>query len=118
MTKEKAMSGVYLLHFERWVGGDGREGALHYVGWSDNIPGRMALHRRRGGSKLMKYIKRNGIGWKLVRVWSDASRDDERRLKNGGHFADLCPVCSGRAAAGRRAYGYEIVTFESEEDAD
>ena len=96
---------VYLLHLDRpLAAGRNQHGApqaAHYLGWtaSRTATRRVGLHARgRSGSKYMAAALREGIGFRLVRTWSDMSRDDERKLKNRKSSGRLCPVCTGRAA--------------------
>ncbi|GHO69775.1 hypothetical protein KSC_086670 [Ktedonobacter sp. SOSP1-52] len=67
---------VYLLHFERryWHAG-------HYLGWTQDLPGRMRAHRAGDGARLMEVINEHGIRWVVSRVWWDGDRTLERALK-------------------------------------
>lgn len=80
---------VYLIHFEHPY-----KHAQHYLGYCE--PGglikRLARHRRGAGSRLMEIVTKAGIRWHCVRVYKNADRTEERRLKNY-HRVDLCPVC-------------------------
>lgn len=86
---------VYLVHFEQPY-----EHALHYVGYCGSItglPSRMQYHRTGRGSRLLKAVTEAGIAWSVVRVWPDADRNYERRLK--GHAGTrYCPACAGEKA--------------------
>jgi hypothetical protein len=42
---------------------------------------------------MLAYAAAQGIGWRLVWVRSGA-RDDERKLKNSGHFAERLCGCA------------------------
>ena len=81
---------VYLLHFDEPFGH-----ATHYLGFAepDRLADRLEHHRRGTGSNLCKHVARAGIGWQLSRLWEDGSRTEERRLKNRGGKARLCPLC-------------------------
>ena len=83
-------SGVYLLHFDRPLAH-----ARHYIGWSDDINARIECHRLGGcaSSSLMRAVKEAGIGFVVARVWPDADRNFERRLKKQKNGCKLCPVC-------------------------
>jgi predicted GIY-YIG superfamily endonuclease len=87
--------GVYLIHFDRRY-----KHAGHYVGYANNIEGRVAHHRRGSGANLMRVVNEAGITWSVARVWEGASRTFERRCKNRAATM-LCPVCSGDKAYGR-----------------
>lgn len=97
---------VYLIHFDQPIGGEGRNSASHYVGWAaDSADERAKKHATNPDAAIMAYLKDQGIGWKITRVWHGATRQVERQIKNGGHFSDLCPCCSGERAVSRRTYG-------------
>lgn len=78
---------VYLLHFERPFGH-----ARHYLGWASNLDGRLYHHQHGSGANLLKHVRRAGITWVLARTW-EGDRHLERRLKNRGGHARLCPLC-------------------------
>jgi predicted GIY-YIG superfamily endonuclease len=78
---------VYLLHFERSYAH-----AAHYMGWTEDLNSRLARHRSGDGARLLAVIKAAGIGWTLARTWP-GTRALERRLKNRGGHARLCPIC-------------------------
>jgi hypothetical protein len=52
----------------------------------------------------MRAVTRAGIGWRVVRVWWDAGRTDERRIKRRKNTARLCPVCRGERVRLRAEY--------------
>lgn len=85
---------VYLIHFDRRIGRDGRNGAQHYIGYSTDGNSREATHRKNKGARILAYLNREDIGWRVVREWEGATLTFERRLKRGGHFDQYCPVCS------------------------
>jgi|SRR5579884_2424 len=83
---------VYLLHFDR-PHPRGRR-PRHYLGWTDNLPQRLAEHRSgRSRARLMEVIADAGIGWTVARVWPSGDRRLERRLKNWKKARVLCPCC-------------------------
>jgi hypothetical protein len=85
---------VYLLHFDRPY-----HHARHYIGFTTDLEGRLALHARPNGSsnhRLMQVIFAAGITWRLGRVWPNADRLFERRLKRRKEAPRLCPICSTR----------------------
>ena len=92
------MGTVYLIHFARPLAH-----ARHYLGWSSDLPSRIAAHRKGQGARLMEVISQAGIPWEVVRTW-EGSRRLERALKErGGHAAALCPLCRPAYLARERA---------------
>jgi hypothetical protein len=88
---------VYLLHFCDAQGNALRlKHAGHYMGWSSDLDARLAAHRGGTGARLMEVITNAGIDWKLVRTWT-GTRKLERKLKNRGGHARVCPVCREEA---------------------
>lgn len=89
---------IYLLCFERPY-----KHARHYLGFAaaPTPDERIQEHRDGTGSRLMAVIKAAGIGFTVARVWKDATRTDERALKDRKNTgAKLCPICrAARKAA-------------------
>jgi predicted GIY-YIG superfamily endonuclease len=79
---------VYLLHFERPY-----KHARHYLGWTRDLESRLADHRAGSGANLLGVLKREGIGFRLARTWSPATRRRERQIKNQGGLSRSCPAC-------------------------
>lgn len=84
------MKGVYLCHFTQPY-----KHAKHYIGYSDNIADRVYAHQCGTGARLMQVIHVAGIGFFVSKVWEGASRGFERKLKNRGGAARICPICRG-----------------------
>lgn len=88
---------IYLLHFDRALGDPERPraGARHYLGWAngEGVESRVERHRGGTGAKIVRALVEQGGDFEVV--WTrPGTRNDERRLKRTGHFADrLCPVC-------------------------
>ena len=80
---------VYLLHFDT----RGPGGAQHYLGFTEDLEARLAAHRSGRGARLTSAIRRLGISFKVVQVWTPATKADERKLKNRHQAARLCPIC-------------------------
>lgn len=78
----------YLICFDRPLAH-----ARHYLGYAENLSGRMKCHRSGNGARLVAAVMRAGIGWRLVRVWPEGSRQLERKLKRQHKSRCLCPVC-------------------------
>lgn len=87
---------VYLIHFDQPL-----HHAKHYMGYTDDLPKRMELHRSGKGARLMQVVKEKGITWRPVRVWWGGDRSLERRLKNCKNAARLCPICNPDGWASR-----------------
>ena len=78
---------VYLLHFDTKLGHAG-----HYIGFSADVTRRMREHKRGQKTKIMRAIRRAGIGFVLARTW-EGGREEERQLKARHNAPRLCPVC-------------------------
>jgi hypothetical protein len=82
---------VYLLHFDSKL-----NGKQHYIG--------STMYRRRftrwrehalgNGSAYVSRFIRNGIGFRVVRLWYCRTRQHEQALKGKGLAAEICPICS------------------------
>ena len=81
---------VYLIHFNQPF-----RHAAHYLGFTDNLPHRIAQHRAGRGARLLEVISAYGIEFAVVRTWQ-GDRRLERRLKNWHSGPRLCPVCQER----------------------
>lgn len=80
---------VYLIHFEKKY-----KHSQHYLGFVEgDLEQRLKRHRSGTGAKLLKVITDAGINWSVVRVWEDADRTFERKLKNRKNTPYLCPLC-------------------------
>jgi hypothetical protein len=97
---------VYLLHLDRPLQGcvnqHGKPVAGHYLGWTarKSPARRVGLHARgQSGSKYMAQARREGIGFRLARVWQDVDRNFERKLKLRKASGRLCPLCADMSAA-------------------
>ena len=93
---------VYLIHFERKLAH-----AQHYVGFSSSpaaLRRRLDHHRSGNGSRLMNAVVQAGIPYRVVRIWPEGTRTEERRIKNTAHPERICPVCSGQPVKLRAPY--------------
>lgn len=82
---------VYLLHFDKPY-----KHARHYLGFVEkDVLQRIQKHENGQGARLLDVITKAGIKFKLVRVWDNFTRKDERRLKNQKKSRKLCPICRG-----------------------
>jgi len=115
---------VYLLHLERPLSrGISPTGqplvAGHYIGWTDDLVGRLDDHvsttwqplpepviengkRRRGekhgnGATFMGFVNFMKIQWRLARTWDGADPSFEKKLKDYKKAPYLCPVCNPNA---------------------
>ena len=80
---------VYLIHFDRPY-----RHARHYVGFTTNLPRRLAEHRTGYGSPLIWAVVEAGIGFRVARLWFNVTRRFERRLHNMQPRWKHCPYCS------------------------
>lgn len=87
---------VYLLHFSRPFGH-----AKHYLGHAVNLERRLEEHARGRGANLVRHALAAGIKFKLARTWEGVDRYEERRLKNRGGKARMCPLCRARRRRSR-----------------
>lgn len=92
-----------MLHSTVRLGGDGRTGAAHYVGWceEENLLRRLRQHQTgTADCAITRAFVKAGGELHLVAVWPNRTRDDERRMKRGGNFARACWMCNGPTAKG------------------
>jgi predicted GIY-YIG superfamily endonuclease len=90
---------VYLICFDHPY-----RHARHYMGWTTALNARLQAHAAGRGARLMEVITAAEIGFTLARTWQ-GTRNLERRLKNRGGHARLCPICQGTR---RRATGNAV----------
>lgn len=80
---------VYLIHFEIKLCH-----AQHYIGFVEkNLKQRIQRHRDGQGARILRAANAAGINWEVVRVWEDADKTFERKLKNKKNASKLCPLC-------------------------
>lgn len=90
------MGTVYLLHFDERY-----KHAGHYLGFADekrSLHCRLHEHATGYGARLTQVVREAGIGWQLARTWR-GDRKLERRLKNMGGAARICPICKAQKAS-------------------
>ncbi len=86
---EGVIGTVYLLHFERAFGH-----ARHYCGWTSlSLEQRLKRHNTSQGARLLLAVRRAGIKYTVAQVWENQDRNFERKLKNRGGLARVCPLC-------------------------
>ena len=89
---------VYLLHFLAPIGNfaNRRAMARHYIGWSTDVPARIATHTLGNGRTpaIVRAVQQRGIGFVVAATWP-GTRALERRLKNRKNAPRLCPQCKG-----------------------
>ncbi|WP_138500928.1 GIY-YIG nuclease family protein [Nostoc sp. PA-18-2419] len=91
------MSYVYLLHFSKPIGTQGRGQAQHYLGYTGlSLKKRLSMHKAGTGAKICRAAIASGIELNLVRHWSNGTRSLERQLKRQHNSPRLCPVCNNR----------------------
>lgn len=86
---------VYLLHFSAPY-----RHARHYVGWTDDLPARLAAHATGHGARLIAVITAAGIGFTVARTVA-GDRHLERAIKNAGGAVRYCPVCTPKPRNGK-----------------
>lgn len=79
---------VYILHFDPPY-----LHARHYVGFSEDVPGRFDTHSRGRGSPLVKAALRSGSTVTVAHVWEEGDRTFERKIKNAKSTPRFCPIC-------------------------
>ena len=86
---------VYLIHLSPRY-----KHAGHYLGWAKDLDKRVGEHLRghSHSSPLLKAALDSGCELTVARTWPDVDRHFERRLKNRGGAARLCPICQGGGA--------------------
>jgi predicted GIY-YIG superfamily endonuclease len=82
---------IYLLHFSQPY-----KHAAHYLGFTTNLKARLEAHSKGTGARLLEVITQAGITFNLARTWK-GTRKGERRIKNRGGAARICPVCNPQA---------------------
>lgn len=88
---------LYLLHYDKSLGGSGRSGASHYLGWSTLAEFRNRMKEHANGSAYCAITNAfHRIGAKPTVVWVrwEGTRAEEAYLKRQGHIASLCPLCN------------------------
>jgi hypothetical protein len=116
---------VYLLHFDQPLPrGVSRFGtqlqAGHYIGWTDDLVGRILDHSETTwsplskpvvmedgrvitgvthgkGATLMGVVNSRNIPWRLARTWDGADQNFESRIKHRKATPRLCPICNPQA---------------------
>src|SRR5437667_8365046 len=89
LPKHQDLTGkkVYLIHLHTSY-----KHAKHYLGFSENVQGRVQQRLRGNGARFMEVIAKQGISWHVSRVW-DGGRELEAALKTWNNSARLCPTC-------------------------
>ena len=84
---------VYILHLDHPL-----HHAKHYTGFSKNgrtLQERIEHHRNgTAGCRFTEAIRERGIGFVLARVFKDADRTFERKLKRTKKVTRYCPICN------------------------
>ena len=80
---------VYLIHFDKKY-----KHALHYIGYSRNVKKRVESHKLGTGARLLQVLNENGIGYKVVYIWPDGTRQFEIELKKQHNSKRYCPICN------------------------
>ncbi len=103
MSKAKSNVGtVYLLCFTRSGQPARYAHAGHYIGFASSLAARLEHHRKGTGANLLAVIRQAGYDFDCVRTWEEATRDDERKLKNRHASPRLCPRCKAESSSNAR----------------
>jgi predicted GIY-YIG superfamily endonuclease len=86
---------VYLLHFDQAIPHGRQAGTQHYLGFAYDVATRVDEHRCGKGARLTQVFAERGISFEIARVWPNAGRDLERKLKRRHSPKRLCPICRG-----------------------
>lgn len=87
------MACVYLLHLSEPM-----SHAQHYIGYADDLDGRLFHHRNGTGARFTQVAIQRGIELENVRQWDGKDRNFERALKSKYKNArKLYPKCSPKA---------------------
>jgi predicted GIY-YIG superfamily endonuclease len=85
---------IYLIHLAEPI-----HHARHYLGFTDLDPSeRFQRHLDGKGARLLRAANERGIEYEIVRLWNQATRNDERWLKRMKYGPKLCPICSPKEA--------------------
>jgi predicted GIY-YIG superfamily endonuclease len=102
--KGKSAMTVYLLHLDeplkRGIAPNGKPlQAAHYIGFTDDLAGRLLEHLDGKGARFTQVCVERGIQLSLARGWEGglADRKFERRLKRCKNSARICPICNPNA---------------------
>jgi hypothetical protein len=87
----------------------------HYLGISDDPLGRLKAHDEGRGSVLTGHVREAGIGWVVARVWLDADRGLERRLKEEW-AKKWCLRCRAERIMSRRDPAFQSVMEQIRDD--
>ena len=99
---------LYLLHFAPRY-----RHAGHYLGYTEDVPERFALHLRGRGSPLVKAAVQSGCQIMLVRIWDEDGNAEQEIKRVVGSRARLCPLCNPRAATVLTVYKSVLVCLKS-----
>lgn len=89
------MSYVYLCHFVDRVNPD--RPARHYLGFTQNVAKRERDHKcgvRHYGAALTFAAFERGVSFVIARVWANATKRDEKLLRDLHNNPRLCPLCN------------------------
>lgn len=102
---------LYLLHFSPRY-----RHAGHYLGYTEDLPKRFALHIQGKGSPLVRAAVNTGSSIVLVRIWGEDG-NAEQEIKRVMHsLVRLCPLCNDRAANRMKVYKSVLVHLRTAEE--
>lgn len=86
---DKMTKYLYLIHFA-----DAFHHARHYTGITVNLKTRLYQHANGIGARLTQVLFEQNKHWMLAAVWTEATRANERFIKNQHGAKPFCPICS------------------------
>lgn len=83
---------VYIICFDQPIQTE-RANVKHYVGFATHLEQRIQHHRNGTGAAILRAANNAGIKWNISRVFKNATREIERKIKNYKKTAAFCPNC-------------------------
>jgi hypothetical protein len=96
------MGQLYIVHFSEKFAH-----ARHYTGYvKSDLPRatfiRFKKHLAGKGSRFLNIVNEAGIRFKLVKIITNQTLQDEKKLKK--HAARYCPICKAEREAGKQLF--------------
>jgi predicted GIY-YIG superfamily endonuclease len=104
---------LYLLHFDPPY-----RHARHYLGYTEDLVTRFALHLKGRGSPLVKAAVQNKSRITLVRIWAGDGNAEQEIKRVVGSRGRLCPVCNPKAASRTQVYKSVLLNLHTVAEID